>query len=396
MDPLSEIPIHGVGFATTMPQPFPSPPHSHSHPTSSNTSSTTPSKSGGNGVSTVVQTRMKKSHANFTVHFVGLSGYPNQLNEATSSPLVEVDELIWSVTIFPGGMNGDSTFLACGIVLESPKKIRASYRISLVNQMGWKNHTVVSDNVKTFDGQATGSPHVSSRAHFESKFISRDALKNAASGHCVDDTIIVQVELVIFGDMETAVVSAPAKPIDHLRVGNTLQQDLRALLHSPELADVQLIVEDTVIPAHKFILALRSSVFRAMLNGPMSEGVSGKVVITDFSAEAIQDMLCFMYTDTISESALVQHCDELLAIACKYDIGMLQSLCETQLVATMTVNNASNLLQMADLYGAVHLKHRCLHFVAQNARAVASHDSFYDNLSASLCHEVIRAIAGAI
>jgi len=76
-----------------------------------------------------------------------------------------------------------------------------------------------------------------------------------------------------------------------------LGSDLKAMLENGSLSDVSLVVSDRTIPAHRVVLASRSSVFRAMFEHNMKESEEGRVDISDCSYEAVAAMLKFMYCD---------------------------------------------------------------------------------------------------
>eukprot|EP01033_Poteriospumella_lacustris_P013514 gene13514-9669_t len=180
--------------------------------------------------------------------------------------------------------------------------------------MGWTNHFVSSDSVKTVTSTAAGRALL----WHEAKLFSRDELKNATSGHCVDDTIMVMVELCIFSQKEKRILQAPPKPLglttcvdDETLKGSrhdhngSLYDDMQALLFNRSCADVSMpeVVDDSgssaslsdslSIPAHSFVLALRSPVFRAMFQSNMLEAVSHQVVLHDCSEETVRCLAFF-------------------------------------------------------------------------------------------------------
>jgi hypothetical protein len=75
--------------------------------------------------------------------------------EYTPSPAVELEDRPCSVRIYPGSIDNDAKgFLSCYVCCESPEATRASFRISVLNQKGWKNHHV-SDSVKQFQNYSS-------------------------------------------------------------------------------------------------------------------------------------------------------------------------------------------------------------------------------------------------
>jgi len=403
---------------------------------------------------------MKKIEVSFTSTFTGLSGFPNGVGEVTTSPSVELEETLWSVRIYPGGVDDASKgFMSCFIGCETQnvqKSTRASFRISILNQKGWKNHHFLSESVKTFDSISRwGDP----------KFVSTANMNNATNGMCVDDKVIIRVELTIYGPVEQFYHSPNlhAQMMGAAGGGASLAKksmivDLKNLLYDESLKDITIVagersrvenVDDLGVPglqsldgfkiggkddnadadedgldasdgaedsrngvhigveeemmmnqverftAHKFILSMRSPVFRAMFAGSMREAVTNEVTIPDVQPVVMREFLHFLYTDICSPDMLVKHAEKLLAAACKYEVAGLEALCENYLYESLDSANAGTILYIADLYGAQQLKERALHFIAHNAKSVVQTEGFFDTLSSSLCREVLRAVAGA-
>jgi speckle-type POZ protein len=340
-------------------------------------------------------------------------------------------------------------------VCESPETTRASFRISVLNQKGWKNHHYVSDSVKQFQNYSSSCINYWG----DPKFISKTELNAPSNGICVEDKIIIRVELTIYGALEQYIRT----PTSQQHVGapprrRTILDDLSYLLTDESLADVTIVAPEMTegdtthslaptrelrsipeveaedgqgekdgavrkldygdskrsaspldeidtsgdntqqslvrIPAHKFILSLRSPVFRAMFQADMSEAATSEVLIQDFEAEVMKEFVRFLYTDRCERPALEKHAEQLLAVACKYQVPGLETLCENHLCASLGVSNVVGVLYLADLYNAQQLKARALHFIAHNAKEVVQSDGFFQSLSFGLCQEVIRALAG--
>mmetsp|Transcript_57098 Transcript_57098/g.100267 ORF Transcript_57098/g.100267 Transcript_57098/m.100267 type:complete len:443 (-) Transcript_57098:269-1597(-) len=398
-------------------------------------------------MTTAVETKMKRTEVSFTSTFVGLSGYPDAVGAFTSSPTVELEDRFWSVRIYPNGIDQDSKgFLSCFVVCESPETTRAAFRISAINQKGWKNHHYVSDSVKQFQNYSPtcvnfwGDP----------KFIAKNNLQSSSNGFCVDDKLIIRVELTVYGALEQYIRTPNSQLLGTASRRRTILDDLSSLLLDQTLTDVTILCQassvshsllpiaeetrpmtvetdlplsetasDTAhtkvraeeemsmlsdedaeppsmvrISAHKFILALRSPVFKAMFNGSMNESTTNEVFIPDFDAAVIKEFIVFVYTDRCERAVLDLYAEPLLAIACKYQVPGLETLCENHLCASLNVANVVNVLYLSDLYNAQQLKHRALHYIAHNAKAVVETEGFFHSLNFNLCQEVIRALAG--
>lgn len=326
------------------------------------------------GSCTSVETRMRKSTASFTATFIGLSGFPSEVGCFTSSPIVELEERFWSVRIYPGGIDEESKgFLSCYLMYESRGTARCSFKLTMVNQMNWRNRSVTSDSVKDF--VHTHGPR-DSAFWGDSKFISHADLKLASNGHCVDDTIVIRVDLTIYGPIEQSIVSCSThkllRPSDYTNP-HSLQADIASIMFQRPTADVTITCADgEQIPAHKFMLCLRSEVFRAMFGHNMLESATNTVNITDFDSVVVTEMLRYMYTDSCRLDDMQGYCDQLLAIASKYSIKGLMNVLENHMITTMSIDNIVSTLRMADMCNAEHLKSKALLFVAHNAKQVST------------------------
>lgn len=342
-------------------------------------------------MSAAVETKVSQVKVSFTATFDGVSGFPDGVGAFTSSPLVELDGKSWTMRIYPGGFNEESAgFLSCFVSYHSKGSIRAAYTISVINQKGWKNHFVKSNGVKDFRDNALDPFSI----YGEAKFLSNTDMKTPASGVCVDDKIIIKVDLTTYGEVEQHIKSSCAQNLGSPARVKTIHDELSGILFKSSSSDVVIKAGAESIHAHSFILSLRSEVFRAMFNSPMKESETREIIIPDFEAPVIKDFLSFIYTDRCDQKVLEQHGELLLAMACKYQVMGLETHCENFLCATLTVQNVVNLLCLADMYGANNLKHRSLQFIAHNAKIVIEAPGFFDSLGFQLCQEVLKAVAG--
>ncbi|KAL3859328.1 hypothetical protein ACJMK2_009553 [Sinanodonta woodiana] len=126
------------------------------------------------------------------------------------------------------------------------------------------------------------------------------------------------------------------------------------------------------ITAHKYVLVSRSSVFYAMLCGPLQE--TGQIDMPDIEPYVFQHLLRFMYCEEFEpngESILA-----LLYAAKKYAVERLVSMCVNWLKSGVTVENVCDMLQQAHSYGEKALLSKCLEFILDNGSSVLQHTSF--------------------
>lgn len=105
----------------------------------------------------------------------------------------------------------------------------------------------------------------------------------------------------------------------------SLTKTFGSLVGNDHLSDITFYVQDKFIPAHRFPLAVRSSVFEAMFFGA-SKTREKVVALKECSADTFESILMYIYTNQIHiHSANVI---EVMLTAHKYDLAFLKSDCE--------------------------------------------------------------------
>ncbi|WVZ87235.1 hypothetical protein U9M48_033908 [Paspalum notatum var. saurae] len=164
---------------------------------------------------------------------------------------------------------------------------------------------------------------------------------------------------------------------------STLHQDFAGMLRDADGADVTIRVGDRAFPAHKYVLAARSKVFKAQLFGAMKDSSEDCIEIHDVEPSVFQRLLHFVYTDSLSESyegersAAMQH---LLVAADRYGLSRLSAMCEAKLRSWIDVRSVATILGLADQHQRPQLKDACLGFIASGnvLGAVMKTDGFKD------------------
>lgn len=145
----------------------------------------------------------------------------------------------------------------------------------------------------------------------------------------------------------------PFKPDEH-----TLVSDLKQHREKSDTSNFTVVSSDgQEFPVHTYILAARSTVFDAMLEQDMKEKREKRVIIDDISPEAVARLLDFMYTDVVP-GINANLASELLPAAHKYQLPRLIGLCEEAIMLELIVENAAQILELADVYDAKQLLKR--------------------------------------
>ena len=129
--------------------------------------------------------------------------------------------------------------------------------------------------------------------------------------------------------------------------------------------DFNLRCGEELLPCHKFILASRSTVFKAMFgNNAFAENAANEANIRDFSPKSVKDFLEFLYTDELDKPDL--NSVELLLMADKYNVVGLKVNCEKALSKTVDTSNAVKLFCTASTIEAPFLTKNTAKFIFKN------------------------------
>uniref|UniRef100_A0AAY4B842 BTB domain-containing protein n=1 Tax=Denticeps clupeoides TaxID=299321 RepID=A0AAY4B842_9TELE len=155
-------------------------------------------------------------------------------------------------------------------------------------------------------------------------------------------------------------------------------RERNALMCNNEMmADVHFIVgatgETQKIPAHKYVLAVGSSVFCAMFYGDLAEGES-HIHIPDVEPAAFLILLKYLYSDEIELDA-----DTVLATlyaAKKYLVTALARACVRFLETGLDARNACVLLSQSRLFEEPELTQRCWEVIDAQAELALRSEGF--------------------
>ncbi|XP_056446376.1 BTB/POZ domain-containing protein 6-B-like [Gadus chalcogrammus] len=159
----------------------------------------------------------------------------------------------------------------------------------------------------------------------------------------------------------------------------TLRERNALMFNNELMADVHFIVgpsgESRRLPAHKYVLAVGSSVFGAMFYGDLAEE-SGEIHIPDVEPAAFLILLKYMYSDEIDLDA-----DTVLATlyaAKKYMVAALARACVTFLESSLEARNACVLLSQSRLFEEPELTTRCWEVIDAQALLALRSEGFGD------------------
>lgn len=142
--------------------------------------------------------------------------------------------------------------------------------------------------------------------------------------------------------------------------------DFKELFLSQKLCDTTLNVNNETFQVHKSILAARSSVFTAMFENDMAEKNTNVINILDYICVPtdFREFLLYLYSGDVDFSKCnVFH---LYAIADKYDIQELKSVCTDYMLHTLSVENVCETFLLAKKYDEARMITEVQTFFRQN------------------------------
>ncbi|XP_038218979.1 speckle-type POZ protein-like [Zerene cesonia] len=140
-----------------------------------------------------------------------------------------------------------------------------------------------------------------------------------------------------------------------------LSDDFESLLNNGIFSDVVIkSAEGNEFKVHKAVLASRSLVLKAHFEHNTTECITNTLE-SPLESEVLREVLTFIYSDRAPRVDEIP--EKLLAAADYYQLSRLKSLCEEALHKKLTVENAIETLQLADLHSAKTLKQLTLEFI---------------------------------
>jgi speckle-type POZ protein len=160
----------------------------------------------------------------------------------------------------------------------------------------------------------------------------------------------------------------------------TINKEISNLFEHDSNKDIELNSQDRNTNAHKFILSLRSPVFKAMFESPMFDAKTNSLNFREFVYEPVLEFVRFMYNDAVNETVLSEHAEQLLILANKYDVMNLKIITQNYLLSNnITTDNALDMLMLAITHNAESLKVNCHEIIRRN-KAILSADGAFSKI----------------
>ncbi|KAI5702743.1 hypothetical protein M8J75_003565 [Diaphorina citri] len=176
--------------------------------------------------------------------------------------------------------------------------------------------------------------------------------------------------------------------------GTSLEQDLKSLLMSQELSDIELTLDGVTIPAHKAVLAARCAYFEAMFRSFMpAPGEKIKIQIGDSvpSLQSFHSLLAYIYFGQVRMPPE----DSLYLFQAPLFYGFtntrLQVFCKDNLDRNVTKDNVLNILVAADKMAIPDVKALTLNVLVRNYPYVVRNPIIH-TLNRDLLIDILQAM----
>jgi len=175
-------------------------------------------------------------------------------------------------------------------------------------------------------------------------------------------------------------------------------EEIKSIFNEETSSDVKVIAGDKQFKCHKVILCARSEVFKNTLGPNTLESHTNTIVIKETPAQAVEDMLKYIYSGDIPENPDSLTSD-LLHIANMHLLQPLVEACLKNIVDNLDVSSCISTFMLVDRYvpqdlGIREVVIRFMQCKATEVVEVEDWDKLVDSHPA-LAKELVRAIARA-
>lgn len=157
--------------------------------------------------SITVQAKVNKWDTGFTVVFDGVTAFPRNVGESTSTTNVELGDTTWTAKLYPGGIDsGNAGFVSCMLSYESQEPVRTIFTIHVIKSDGSDYTPCAQPTVQTFS--------VLSKHAGVMRLMSSSELGNVESKLLDNGKLTVRVDITFLGAIEHTFIGTGQKLLD--------------------------------------------------------------------------------------------------------------------------------------------------------------------------------------
>jgi hypothetical protein len=158
----------------------------------------------------------------------------------------------------------------------------------------------------------------------------------------------------------SSVVSAPS----------TMASDMARALGETEIVqkmhDIEFLVENTVVAAHKAIICARSEFFRRMLLGNLKESKMKRIPIPETDLASFKIVFEYLYKNEVNLDEISDQIVDVLVTASQFGVTKLKNSLESVICFNLNEENVLSLFLLADQHHAMKLRDSCVQFIRQH------------------------------
>ena len=174
----------------------------------------------------------------------------------------------------------------------------------------------------------------------------------------------------------------------------SIRERCKLMFNNELLSDVKFVVRDAeggsermkTIPAHKFVLAISSQVFFAMLYGKLAE-TKDSINISDCEYKSLLEVFRFIYSDEVNLNA--DNVMQVLYLAKKYMLPSLVDKCTEYLGENLDASNVFHVLPEAQKYEEKDLVDKCWEVIDKHGVEAVKSDAFV-TIERSVLEELVE------
>ena len=274
----------------------------------------------------------EKLNVVFSIHeYNNLMDMKNgELIESEIFKMKKNDKIQWFLQVYPNGCKEEyKGCLSLFLKLRSAEintSIKTDYRLGIFNSSGDHYFKI---GASTFKENTRGGWY---------NFIKNQELKENAN-------LLSNNILTIFCSIDISTCTEPnlriSKTVNLEEVSEEVSQNfipqnyLKIMFKDKTLSDINLIVEDKVLKAHKCVLAAASPTFSRMFKKDQNEKDKDSLPISNLTFDLLNQVLQFIYTGKVEFGSSVD--TKLITAAHIYEIPELKKICEEFLIKNIAL-----------------------------------------------------------
>ncbi|KXJ19926.1 BTB/POZ domain-containing protein 2 [Exaiptasia diaphana] len=171
----------------------------------------------------------------------------------------------------------------------------------------------------------------------------------------------------------------------------TLRERVEYAFNNSLFCDIEFTVEDSngdkvALSANKFVLSVSSPVFETMFQGKLAEQ-GPQIHLPDCTKDGLQEMLRFVHSEVVNLTG--SNVMEVLYLASKYMLPLLQDKCYEYLAENLTPDDAFTALTQAQQLNNARAEELCWNVVDFQTHQAVTSKAFL-NISRYLLRQVLE------